>query len=237
MPPPRLLLLDIETAPAICFCWGLHDQNIGVEQIISPSRVLCWSAKWHGEKGTMFADERKGAKKMLLAMRELLLQADAVVTYNGDHFDLQKLSGEFVFHRIPPAPPVASIDLYKTVKGLGYISGKLAFVGPFLKIGEKVKHEGFSLWSACLKGDKAAWDRMEKYNRQDTGLLEGLYNILRPYIKNHPSLGSGCPACQSHRSQSRGVRRTRASLIQRMQCLDCGSWFDGSRQRASSQAA
>ncbi len=230
---PRLLGIDIETAPAKAFVWGLHDQNIGIEQIIEPSRVICWSAKWFGEKEVFYRDERAGKRKMFLALRELLLSAEAIVGYNSDSFDLQKLSGEFVFHRIPPAPPIASIDLYKTVKGLGYISGKLAFIGPFLKIGEKVKHEGFSLWSACLKGDKAAWKRMEAYNKQDTELLEGLYNVLRPYIKNHPTLGSGCPACQSQRSQSRGVRRTRAFLIERKQCTDCGSWFDGSRQRAS----
>ena len=228
---PKVLLLDIETAPAIAYVWGLHDQNIGIEQIIEPSRILCWSAKWFGEKQIVFCDERGGTKKMLRTMQQMMGEADAIISYNGDHFDLQKLNGEFVLHRIPPAPPVTSIDLFKTVRGLGYISGKLAFVGPFLKIGEKVKHEGFSLWSACLKGDKQAWARMKSYNMQDTELLEGLYGLLKPYIRNHPYLGEGgiCPACQSDRAQARGFRRTRGFRIHRLQCLGCGSWYDGKR--------
>ena len=236
---PRLLLLDVETAPAVVYTWSLHDVSIGIEQVIKPSRVICWAAKWHGEKGITYRDERGGKRKMFVEMRELLTLADAVITFNGDHFDLQKLNGEFVFHRIPPAPPVTSIDLFKTVKGLGYISGKLAFIGPHLKIGEKIKHEGFSLWAACLKGDKKAWERMRLYNCQDTELLEGLYNRLKPFIKNHPYLGKGgieCPACQSKRGESRGTRRTRNYIIQRLQCRDCGSWYSG-KQQAYSRAA
>ena len=237
--PPKILFLDIETAPAIVYTWGLHDVNIGIEQIIKPSRIICWSAKWFGAKQILYRDERSGTKTMLREMRELLCQAHAVVTYNGDGFDLQKLSGEFVFHRIPPAPPVASIDLFKTVKGLGYISGKLAFIGPYLKIGEKVRHEGFPLWKACLDGDDAAWARMRDYNMQDTELLEGLYTLLRPYIRNHPYLGEGgleCPACQSRRGESRGTRRTRNYIVQRIQCRDCGSWYSGRKQNYLSAA-
>jgi uncharacterized protein YprB with RNaseH-like and TPR domain len=237
----KLLGLDIETAPAIAYVWRLHDENIGLDQLIQPSRVLCWSAKWFGEKGTMYADERKGAKKMLQGIRELLAEADAVVTYNGDSFDLAKLNGEFVYHRIDPAPPVASIDLFKTVRNLGYISGKLAFVGPHLKIGEKIKNEGFALWASCMKGDKEAWRKMEKYNRQDTAMLEGLYEVLRPYIKNHPHMGGPkqtrapitCPVCQSEKTVLRGTRRTKVSVIARVQCLSCGSWSDGPRSRAA----
>lgn len=237
----RLLGLDIETAPAIAYVWGLHDQNIGLEQLIQPSRVLCWSAKWFGEKGTKYADERGGTNKMLRGIHDLICEADAVITYNGDHFDLQKLSGEMVYHRLDPLPPVTSIDLFKTVRGLGYISGKLAFVGPHLGIGEKVKHEGFGLWAACLKGDKGAWKRMEAYNRQDTELLEKLYEALRPFIKNHPTLGEpkprkesvSCPVCQSTKTSRRGTRRTKVSVIERIQCNDCGSWSDGLRSRAA----
>ena len=64
MPKPRLLLLDIETSPAIVYCWRLHDENIGIDQIISPGRTICWGAKWYGERPMYYADERGGAKKM-----------------------------------------------------------------------------------------------------------------------------------------------------------------------------
>lgn len=239
MQEPKVLLVDIETAPAIVYCWRLHDEHISVDQIIEPGRTICWGAKWLGHREMFYADERAGAKKMFAAIHALMSEADATISYNGDDFDLPKLNGGFVEYGLPPPPPSASIDLLKTVRKLGYQSSKLAFIAPFLKIGNKVRHEGFPLWSACLNGDKAAWERMQRYNAMDVRLLQGLYQVLRPYIRNHPYLGTiepqagpDCPACQSRHSQSRGYRRTKAFLVQRIQCLDCGSWFDGTKKKA-----
>lgn len=228
----KLLLLDIETAPAIAYVWKLWDENIGLDQLIEPGRIICWGAKWLGERKTYYADERSGKRKMFQGIHALMSKADALVTYNGNCFDLPKLDGAFVEHGIGPIPPVASIDLYQTVKKLSYQSGKLAFVGPLLNIGAKVKHEGFSLWRSCLEGDKKAWERMRKYNLQDVRLLDGLYIKLRPFIRNHPYIAATtgkCPACGSGNAESRGHRRTKRLLIQRLRCHDCGIWYDGNR--------
>lgn len=232
---PKILLLDIETAPGIAYVWSLHDEHIPLERLIEPSRILCWAAKWAGEDEVLYADERDGKKKMIKGIHALLSKCDAVVTYNGERFDLQKLQGAFIEYDIPPPPPFASIDLWKTVKNFGYISSKLAFVGPHLEIGKKVEHEGFALWRACMAGDKDAWKRMREYNERDVTLLEELYDVVKPYIRNHPFMGVGrgelfeCPACTSARYQHRGNRRTRSFIIQRLQCLDCGHWFPGKR--------
>ena len=241
---PRVLLLDIETAPALVWTWGLHDVSIGIEQIVQPGRIICWGAKWLGEREVHYADERRNPKKMFEAAHALMSEADAFVSYNGDSFDLPKLNGAFLEHGLSPLPPIASIDLYKTVKKLGYQSNKLAFIAPHLKVGEKVKHEGFGLWAACLKGDKKAWVRMQKYNIQDVRLLEPLYLLLRPYIRNHPylgtgvtNLGTGCPACGSFRAQARGNRRTKAYLIGRLMCLRCNTWYDGAKHKIRCAAA
>jgi hypothetical protein len=124
------------------------------------------------------------------------------------------------------------------VRKLGFQSNKLAFIAPFLKIGQKVKNEGFPLWKACMDGDKEAWKRMKRYNEGDVRLLYGLYRVLRPYIRNHPYLGTvgltgavECPICQSRHYQSRGVRRTKTFVIQRLHCLGCGGWYDGPRKK------
>lgn len=230
---PRILGVDIETFPAIVYTWQLFDVTISLDQIVEPGRIACWGAKWFGSREVMYMDERKGKAKMFDGIHKLLSQADAVVSYNGDHFDIPKLDGAFIEHGLPPTPPVTSIDLFKTVKKLGYQSTKLAFIAPHLKIGEKVKHEGFGLWRACMDGDKAAWERMRKYNLQDVNLLESLYGVLKPHIRNHPHVGdqAGCPACQSTEATSRGYRRTKTMLIQRLACDNCGSWFDGVRKR------
>lgn len=236
---PKILLLDIETAPGIAYVWSLHDEHIPLERLIEPSRILCWAAKWAGADEVFYADERGGRKKMLRTIHKLMSDSDAHVTYNGERFDLPKLNGEFIDIGLPPLPPVASIDLFKTTRNFGYISSKLAHVGPRLQIGSKVSHEGFALWRACMNGDKEAWDRMRAYNERDVTLLEELYEVVKPYIKNHPFMGIGrgevfeCPTCTSTRYQKRGQRRTRSFLIERLQCLDCGSWFNGNRKKAA----
>lgn len=233
MTVPKILLLDIETAPGTAYVWSLFDTHIPLERLITPSRILCWAAKWY-KGGWARGDERDGRRDMLQPLHELLSEADAVVTYNGDHFDLPKINGEFMAAGMAPVPPVPSIDLFTTVKRFGYQSGKLLFVARHLGIGQKVETGGFKLWADVMAGDEKAWRKMIRYNTQDVALLETLYTKLRPYIKTHPALHprSKCPACGSASAQRRGHRRTRTSLIERLNCNGCGHWFDGSRSRA-----
>jgi len=172
---------------------------------------------------------------MIRAAHELLSEADAVVTYNGDKFDLPKLNGEFVLDGLPPVPPVTSIDVIKTIRKMGFLMTRLAFIGPLLRVGEKVKHEGFDLWAKVIDGDPKAQERMRKYNIKDVVLLEKLYLKIRPFIKNHPHLGKEareCGACGSNNVHSRGYRRTKYFKIQRLQCQSCGGWQDGKREKA-----
>jgi hypothetical protein len=234
----KLLLLDIETAPTLAYVWRMYDENIGVEQIVKPTRITCWAAKWVGKKGVMFASEWQYDRKVMLqTVWDLLQECDAVLTYNGDKFDLPKLMGEFAREGLGSPGQLTSIDLYKTVRKLGFQSNKLEFAAPHLGIGEKVKNSGFRLWAGIEAGDPQARKEMEKYNRQDTVLLEGLYKTIRPFIKNHPYLGIGgvgeCPACGSSNIQRRGMRRTKAFFIERLHCQACGSWSDGVRRKAA----
>lgn len=226
---PKILLLDIETAPAKVYVWGLWNQNIGLNQIIEPGRIISWGAKWLGKKEMMYHDDWDGPEPMFRAIHRLLCEADAVVTYNGDGFDLPRLRGAFVEHNLGPVPPVTSIDLLKTVRGLGAQSNKLAFIAPHLRIGEKVKTGGFELWSAYLDGYEDARDRMRVYNFRDVQLLGKLYNALRPYIKNHPRLypkqdRPACKVCSSTHIQFRGDYSSGEILYDRFQCQRCKSW-------------
>ncbi|MDA8440548.1 MAG: hypothetical protein M0Z51_17040, partial [Propionibacterium sp.] len=51
---PRVLTFDIETRPINAYVWGLWDQNVGLTQIVDPGGVMCFAAKWYGEKGVLF---------------------------------------------------------------------------------------------------------------------------------------------------------------------------------------
>lgn len=236
IPDQKVLLLDIETRPTTAYVWRAWDEVITPEKIIDDGGIICVGAKWLGEKNVdVFSDWEHGHVEMLIAIHEMMSYADAIVTFNGDRFDLPKLQGEFVLNGLGPTPPVTSIDCLKAVKKFGFFMNRLGYVAPLLGIGEKIEHEGFAFWTKVMSGDEDAQKRMAKYCAQDVNLLERLYLRIRPFIRNHPHMGkvgaNECGACGSHHVQSRGTRRTRAYKIQRLHCQDCGSWFDGTRKK------
>jgi len=233
---PRLLFLDIEWSPVKAFVWQAWDQNIMPDQIVEDGGLLCICLKFSDEKEFQFYSTWTHTKdEMLQATRNAIIEADAVVTYNGDKYDLPKINGELLRHSLPPLPPVTSIDVIKTVKKLGFFMNRLAFIGPFLGLGGKVKHQGFNLWKEVLEGDSRAQAKMRKYCIQDVRLLAKLYYKVRPFCKEHPHLGfsdpSACPACGSVHVHQRGVRRTRSMVVQRIMCQSCGLWFSGKRSK------
>lgn len=236
---PKILVIDIETKPAKSYHWRFFKENIGVDQNIEPGGIICFGAKWFGNNEMFFHSEwGDGHQEMIVAAWRLINEADAVVTFNGDRFDIPKLTGEFLLAGLPPAPPVASIDLIKTIKyKFGFDMNRLAFVAPLLKVGEKMKHEGFDLWVKVMDGDEKAQRKMERYCSRDVRITDRLYKKIRPYIINHPalrSLGSAaCPKCQSRKTQKRGLYRTACYHFQRFQCQDCGGWFKGSGKKVA----
>jgi len=232
----KILLVDIEWRPTKAYVWQPWKENITPEKIIEHGGLLCVGAKWYGEKETyIFAEWALGHEEMLRHTYNMLVEADAVITYNGDKYDLPKLAGEFLLYNIGPMPPLTSIDCLKAVKKFGFFMNRLAFVGPFLNLGSKLEHEGMKLWTKVIDGDAKAQARMAKYCAQDVKLLERLYRMINPYIKNHPHIGSDnpllCPNCGSHEIQNRGFRRTKTFKIQRRQCTSCGAWHDGTRTK------
>jgi hypothetical protein len=234
---PKILIVDIETRPAQAYVWRAYgEQNIGVEQIIDAGGIICVGYKWLGSKETFLVSEwDDGQAVMLKTIWDAMNEADAVITYNGDKFDLPKLQGAFLLAGLGPTPPVTSIDVVKAVRKLGFFVNRLAFIGPFLGVGAKVKHEGFDLWVKVMAGERAAQNKMARYCKQDVKLLEKLYMKVRAFIVNHPHMGDAkahqCGACGGKHLQSRGFRRTKSFRIQRLQCQSCGSWSTGSRTK------
>lgn len=231
----KMLFLDIEWKPATAYVWKLWDENVGPSQLIDEGGMMCFCAHWSGSKEFLFFSEWKDGKQgMAEAALALLSEAEAVVTYNGDKYDIPKITGEIVLAGLSPPPPVTSIDLIKVVKKFGFIMNRLAYIGPLLGAGRKVKHEGFDLWKSVMDGDEKAQRKMERYCIQDVRMLERLYKRIYPFIKNHPFMGTdkaACGACGSKHVQSRGYRRTKHYLIQRLQCQSCGSWYEGTRKK------
>jgi predicted RNA-binding Zn-ribbon protein involved in translation (DUF1610 family) len=220
----NILLLDIETSPNTAHVWGLWQQNVGINQLLESSYVMCWAAKWYGEKEIYFG-------KDLGMIYEMIDKADVVIHYNGKKFDMPTLNKEFLLKGWTPPSPYKQIDLLRVVRSqFRFPSNKLDYVAQRLGLGKKVKHEGHELWIKCMDGDPAAWKRMERYNKQDVVLLEKVYNRLLPWIKSHPNTNlyndtlHNCPTCGSHKLQRRGVSHSLTGVAQRFQCTSCGTW-------------
>ena len=233
----KLLFLDIETAPNSAFVWGLWNQNIGINQMIDSSKVLCWAAKWKDDKKVIYSGIDTDDHDAMIAKMHLLMdEADIVCTYNGNRFDIPTLHKEFVILGLPPPAPSKSLDLFKIIrKTFKFPSNKLDYVAQKLGLGSKVKHEGFELWIKCMNNDPTAWKKMQKYNKQDVVLLEKLYERILPWLSGHINTnlyngtGDACPSCGSHHVQRRGYSVALTGKYQRFQCVSCGSWFKSTK--------
>lgn len=241
---PKILTLDIETAPNLAYVWKFWNvPHIGLNQVKEVGHVLCFAAKWLDEDQTLFWSEfGHGPEVMVRAAHELLSEADAVITYNGDSFDLKILNWEFLQRELGPPAPYVSVDLLKAMrKNFRAHSNKLDHVVQELEIGAKVKHAGFELWLGCLRGDPESWRTMETYNREDVNLTEQLALRVKPWLVNWPNPAlfgdeqeapaMSCPGCGGQDLKREGFRYTRQGRYQRYSC-PCGRWStDGRRDR------
>jgi uncharacterized protein YprB with RNaseH-like and TPR domain len=188
----KILLLDIETTPLQVYTWGLWDQNIGINQIIKSTEMLCFGAKWLGQKSVTFKSvHHDGKKGMLEELHKLMEEADVLVGWNSAAFDHKHINREFLENKMAPPAPTKDLDLMTIVKAnFQFPSNKLDYVAQKLGVGSKVKHSGFELWIKCMDGDDKAWREMKKYQIQDVQLLDSLYDILLPWFPGSGSVTS-----------------------------------------------
>lgn len=232
----KILIIDIETAPNIAYVWGAWKQNIGQKQWVSKSHILSFAAKWLGDDNIIYEENRKkNDRKIVQSMFKLLDEADVVVAHYGKKFDLPTIIGRGVVHGFKPPSPYVVVDTKEVAsKEFRMVSNSLANLceefGLPLKSDHK-KFPGFELWLGVLRNDEEAWKEMREYNIDDVISLEHLYLRLRPYVRNHPNIGTSdngittCPKCSSNTLQRRGFYKTRAGMVyQRFVCLDCGGW-------------
>jgi len=188
----KILLLDIETTPLKVYTWGLWDQNIGINQIIEHTEMMCFGAKWLGKKQVTFkSSHHHGKQEMLEALHEMMNEADILVGWNSAAFDHKHIRREFLEAGLAPPSETKDLDLMSVVKAnFLFPSNKLDYVAQKLGVGAKVKHSGFQLWIDCMAGDDKAWREMKKYQIQDVELLDNLYNVLLPWLPGKTSVTS-----------------------------------------------
>ena len=180
------------------------------------------STRWdHGEEG------------MVQQAWELLDEADAVIHYNGNNYDIPRLNTEFLKYRLGPPSPSHQIDLYQTVsKKFRVLSRSMNHMLHILGLESKMEHKGMELWTNCMQGVKADQKTMEEYNTQDVAVLGDLYLELRPWINNHPNVGlymtptqtPTCPICGGTALRFKGYKRTKVLTYRQYHCQECGAY-------------
>lgn len=239
---PRIVTLDIETAPLQSYHWGLWEQNIGLDMIGEEWTILSFSAKWLGEKKVQYFDTGgRGVAKvrddgdLLQKLWGVLDEADIVVTQNGKSFDIKKINARMLMKGMKPYSPIKVVDTKLIAKSrFSFTSNKLEWMSSHLTNTKKSKHKlypGFELWTECLRDNPKAWAEMKKYNCLDTVATEELYLTMLPWVEGHPNVAIysaaetvACPKCGSTDVQKRGSSYTQSGEYHRFQCKSCGGW-------------
>lgn len=236
--PVKILVFDIETSPILAYVWQLWDQNIPLEMIVRDWTVISWSAKWLGSEEVIYRDVSKQKDifddtKILKEIRDLLDEADCVLTQNGVKFDQKKLYARFILKGIKKPSSFRHIDTLQIAKRhFGFTSNKLQYMTEnlctkYIKSGHK-KFPGNKLWVECLKGNPEAWAEMSAYNPLDVLSLEELYmDHLRYWDSSinfntyHEDDYDTC-ICGSKSFKKYGFVYSNLGKYQRWICTSCG---------------
>ena len=223
----KILELDIETSLHKVFTFSLIKAYIPPKQIIEPTKVLCWAAKWLDQKKIHFRDIRDA--DFIEKIYAMINEADAIIHYNGKAFDMKHLNREFLLRKMPPPSPYANIDLLTTMRqNFKMASNKLEWVSIQLGYEGKIQHRGIQLWIDCQEHNlPKAWQEMKRYNIRDVREMEPIYYDLLPWIKNHPNWGHYikgelvCRNCGSTKVKRDGIERNTIVPYQRYRCTKC----------------
>lgn len=235
-----ITLVDIETKPLIGYFWSLFDEQGGLPMLKEDWSILSWSAKRFDPEGkkkypVIYRDQRNAKdllddKKILLELREILDKTDYLVGHNLARFDAKKINARFLAHDIPQPSPYKQVDTLRIAKKhFALTSNKLEYLCKFLKCKvRKYKSKefpGMNLWTECMAGNKAAWNEMEIYNKDDVLSLEEVLRKLLPW-DNTINFNIFSPTqfkcvCGSTECKENGHSYEKAGIYKRYKCKKC----------------
>lgn len=195
----RILILDVERLDGITqqHWWDrgdLKNRYIHYETVIRHPRTTIVCAKWYDQPETIeLAEWNKGGRKAFLRnVHQLLSSADIVVGHYIDKADLPWLRGALhVEAGLPPLPPFKTVDTYKVLATFG---GGVPFKGldAFCKLvgipSKTDRYDPRAMERAVAEKSVEDRERLLSYCSGDVIATQGLYDWLRPHIKNHPAL-------------------------------------------------
>lgn len=237
----KILLVDTETTPILALVWGLFKQNLNIEQVVTDSHLICWTAKWLFEPemlgDCLTSEEAKTNDDLRIckSIWQLMEEADVIIAHNAKRFDVALLNGRFFVHGMPPPSPFEIIDTLEVArKKFKLTSNKLDFINRIKGITTKLDTK-FILWVNCFNGEQDALDEMFAYCKNDTAALEETYMELRPWVNGHPNMAFYvdsdkpiCPTCGGDELvEIAKPYRTGLNEYMSYRCGKCGSLSHG----------
>jgi hypothetical protein len=249
---PKIVTLDIETAPITAYVWGLFKQNVGLNQIVQDWSILSFAFKWLDNKRVFYSDvsgkaDVRDDEELLNELWCILDEADIIVAQNGRAFDVKKIQARFLQAGFEPPSPFKVVDTLEMAKQIArFTSNKQDWLSQLLTEQPKEHHNefpGMELWVECLKGNRRAWAAMRKYNKRDVEGCEAMYLAMRPWYEGHPNVAAyydddamRCPRCGVADMQEQDKPAlTNAGQYRRYKCGGCGG-FARSRYTLNSKA-
>ena len=191
---PKILIFDIENAPMVVYAFSRWKQNISLNQTISETFLISWSAKWFMSDEVMYdcltpsEALAKDDSRIVKGLWKLFDEAEVLIAHNATGFDIPKANSRFIINGLLPPSPYQVIDtLLVAKKQFGFSSNKLDALAGYFGIQTKLDTD-FSLWANCMNGDQDALYYMTKYNIIDTEILEEVFINMRPWIKSIPNM-------------------------------------------------
>lgn len=245
---PRVLLFDLERLPGeVVFPVTWEPRDFKYVNYVNPmtepnesrpyfakkASTLCGSWLWYGEKRPGFVaawDNPADPWHVARTFRELLSEADVVVTFNGRRADLKWLRTDWAAAQIPTPRPFKDIDLFLVARSAFSLEARsLAYLCQFLGLpGKSGKYDAAEA-KAAAAGDGPERRRLVRYSKADSVIMRPVLDRLRPYVRG-VNLGlyymddeNRCPACGSADLSRDGWTYTTVTAYAAYRCGDCGA--------------
>lgn len=196
----KILILDVERLPGITrqFWWDrgdLKNRYVHYESIERQPRTTIVCAKWydHADIITLCEWDKGGRKRFLANVHKLMARADIIVGHNLDNADVPWLLGDLHLEgNLPPLPPFKTVDTLKVLRRQ-FKSGapfkSLDAICQILGIPAKTdRYDREAMERAVSEKSVPDRERLSNYCAGDVIATQALYDHLRAYIQNHPSL-------------------------------------------------
>ena len=239
----RILILDVERLCGITrqYWWDrgdLKNRYIHYETVERQPRTTIVCAKWYDRADIIELAEwdKGGRKRFLRRVHSLLSQADIVVGHYITGADIPWLKSDLhVEAGLPPLPPFKTVDTLKVLRkefGAGAPFKGLDAFCQLVGIQSKTdKYDPAAMERAVTERSAEDRERLTAYCVGDVLAAQALYDYLRPYISNHPTLSVGgkdkltvCHRCghDTKVTPRRYVANVMSYTMRR--CVSCGAY-------------